>query len=62
MITKPIFWDYLIFFPYEDEPDYDGIHDGGIKGIKDDAPDFAKKAYDEYLKEENKLNDLRIKI
>ncbi|MCI5592495.1 MAG: hypothetical protein PUG56_02020 [Ruminococcus sp.] len=43
MMLEPNFWDYLVFSPYEDELNYDGIHDGGIKGIKEDAPDWAKK-------------------
>ena len=44
------FWDYLECYPHEDEEDYDGIHDGGIKGIRSDAPDSAKKAYEEFKK------------
>lgn len=46
------FWDYLEFYPEEDEPDYDGIHDGGIKGIREDAPKAAKEAYLEYVKQQ----------
>lgn len=42
------FWDYLDFYPEEDEEGFDGIHDGGIKGIRDDAPGEAKKAFAEY--------------
>ena len=53
MILEPSFWNYLVFFPYEDEQGYDGVHDGGIKCIKDNAPEWAKKAYVEYLKEQN---------
>ncbi len=49
------FWDYLEFYPDEDEPNFDGVHYGGIKGIKDDAPDDAKKAYTEYQEEKEKL-------
>lgn len=48
------FWDYLEFYAEEDEDGYDGVHDGGIKGIKPDAPENAKKAYQEHLKELNK--------
>lgn len=62
MMLKPFFWDYLIFYPCEDESGYDGIHDGGIKKIKDDAPEQAKKAYENYLKEQEKLKSLNIKI
>lgn len=37
------FWEYLEFYPCEDEPDYDGVHDGGIRGISEGAPESAKK-------------------
>lgn len=40
MIEKPIFWDYLIFDKEE----------GSILGIKEDAPQDVKKAYEEHLK------------
>lgn len=53
------FWDYLEFYPEEDEPDYDGIHDGGIKGISNDAPEAAKDAYFEYVKRQNNA-DIKI--
>lgn len=43
MIEEPIFTPYLIL----DE-------DGFWAGIKDDAPDDAKKAYEEYLKQLSK--------
>lgn len=46
--TKPIWWDYLVFYPYDDEEEYDGIHDGGIKGLRSDAPEDVKKAYWEH--------------
>lgn len=49
MMERPIWDDYVIMYPYDDEPDYDGIHDGGIKGLRDDAPEEAKKAFDEYM-------------
>lgn len=48
------FWDYLEYYAEEDEEDYDGIHSGGVKGIRADAPDSAKKAYKEYLKKKDK--------
>lgn len=52
MIDKePAFWKYLEFYPCEDEEGYDGVHDGGIKGISEDAPESAKKAFEEYKKE-----------
>lgn len=42
------FWDYVEMYPEEDEPNFDGVHYGGIKGLNDNAPDFAKKAYAKY--------------
>lgn len=49
-----LFWGYLEFYPHEDAEGYDGIHQGGIKGIKDNAPEEAKQAfavYQEMIKE-----------
>lgn len=43
------FWDYLEFYPEEDEEDFDGVHYGGIRGIKPDAPLEAMEAYQEYM-------------
>ena len=40
-MEKPVFWDFLL---HND--------DGEICGIADDAPEFAKKSYAEYLAEE----------
>lgn len=42
------FWDYLIFYPEEDEVGFDGVHYGGIKGIRDDAPKSAKEEFAKY--------------
>lgn len=42
------FWDYVEMYPDEDEPNFDGVHYGGIKGLSDKAPDSAKKAFAEY--------------
>lgn len=53
-----VFWDHLEFYPEEDEPGYDGIHDGGVKGISEDAPKAAKEAYKEYVKQREK--DIKI--
>ncbi|MCI6929367.1 MAG: hypothetical protein MR759_08825 [Ruminococcus sp.] len=61
MILEPSFWNYLVFFPYEDEQGYDGVHDGGIKCIKDNAPEWAKKAYVEYLNERKNLKEQNTK-
>lgn len=38
--------DYAIFYPDIDEEGYDGVHHGGVKGIRDDAPEEIKKAYE----------------
>lgn len=50
-MIDPIFWDYLIF---DDNAD--------IKGISDDAPAQAKKAYEEWKAEKEKLKAQNIKI
>lgn len=44
------FLDYLEYYPDVDEPGYDGIHEGGWKGLREDAPENAKKAYEKYKK------------
>ena len=49
MYDVSLFWDYLIFYPDEDEEGFDGEHYGGIKGIRDDAPEEAKKEYDKMV-------------
>lgn len=46
--------EYLEYYPYSDEEGYDGVHDGGLKGIKDNAPDWAKKIFYEATKKEYK--------
>lgn len=43
------FFDYLI------------IDDEGWKGIRDDAPDSAKKAYNDYIKKQNELAEKGMK-
>lgn len=50
MIRQQEFWQYLDFYPDEDEPGFDGVHYGGIKGIRDDAPETVKEAFREYQK------------
>lgn len=50
MIGKPIFWDYITT---DDE--------GELNGIREDAPEDAKKAYEKYLEEKNKLKKEGIK-
>lgn len=50
MVEKPIWWEYLTFYLEEDEPDYDGVHSGGIKGVRNDAPRDVNKEYEEYMK------------
>ena len=52
------FWDYVEFYPGANDPDYDGIHSGGIKGIAEDAPETAKEAFKKFMKkkEEEKRN------
>ena len=57
-----LFWDYLLFYPESDEEGYDGIHDGGIKDISDDAPEEAKKQFAEYLKAKEEAEKNGIKL
>lgn len=56
------FWDYIEMYPDEDEPGFDGIHYGGIKGLLGDAPDAVKKAYSEYLAQIKEANKNGIKL
>lgn len=58
--VKP-FWRYIEFYPESDEDSYDGIHDGGIKGLTDDAPDSAKEAFKKYLNKQAELKSQGIK-
>lgn len=45
------FAEYVIYYPDEDDPDFDGEHYGGIKGLSDDAPEDAKYAFRKYMYE-----------
>ncbi len=45
-------WCYIEFYPEEDEPDFDGVHFGGIKGIRRDAPDNIKALFKKYQDEQ----------
>lgn len=56
-----LFRDYLIFYPEEDESGFDGVHYGGIKGIKDDAPQSAKEAFAQYQEEKKRATDRGLK-
>lgn len=51
MITEPIFWKYLIF---DDE--------GEMSGIKEDAPEDAKKEYEAFIEAERDLKEQGIKL
>lgn len=62
MIERPIWWDYAEFYPYEDEEGYDGVHDGGLKGVSDDAPDEIKNAFKEYKAEMEEAERRGIKL
>lgn len=50
-VHDPIWWDYAIWYPYEGEEGYDGVHDGGLKGIRDDAPQKVKEAFYDFFEE-----------
>lgn len=45
----PLWLEYAILHPQPWEEGFDGIHFGGIKGIRDDAPNEAKLEFLEYL-------------
>lgn len=51
MIAEPIFWKYLIF---DDE--------GEMAGIKEDAPEDAKKEYEAFIDAERDLKEQGIKL
>lgn len=57
-----LFRDYLIYYPEEDEAGFDGVHYGGIKGIKDDAPQSAKEAFAKYMDERKRAKEQGKKI
>jgi hypothetical protein len=56
------FYPYLEFYPDEDEVGYDGVHNGGMKGIKENAPDNIKEEFEIYLKEMEELKKQGIKL
>lgn len=62
MMEKPIWWEYAEYYPDEDEAGYDGVHDGGVKGISPDAPEEVRKAYTEYVRQaaENKKHGIKV--
>lgn len=41
---------YAEWYPCKLDPDYDGVHDGGLIRMKPDAPEWAKKDCEQYLK------------
>lgn len=43
-------FDYVVFYPEEGEEGYDGIHNGGIKGLRDDTPKRIRKQYERDMK------------
>jgi len=56
------FDDYIETYTYEDEEGYDGVHDGGIKGLRSDAPESAVKAYEEYCRMMAEAEEQGIKL
>lgn len=40
------------YYPDEDEEDFDGIHYGGVKGLKKDTPKDIRKIYNDIMKAE----------
>lgn len=53
---------FLVYYPGEDEEGYDGVHDGGIKGVSDNAPAEARKAFDNFMEDREKLKSHNTKI
>ncbi|SDO76328.1 hypothetical protein [Clostridium gasigenes] len=51
MIERPIFWDYITT-----------NDDGELDGIRKDAPEDMKKAYDKYLKDKEEKKKELVKI
>lgn len=56
------FINYVERYPMEDEPGYDGIHDGGFKGLKPGAPDSAVEAWAKYVAMEKEAEKQGIKL
>ena len=47
-MISPLEWlDYAEFYPHKGEKGYDGVHEGGVKGLRDDTPDEVLKQYKE---------------
>lgn len=53
---------YTEDYPSRGEPGFDGVHDGGIKGLKPGAPDSAVKAYKKYQKMMRKAEREGVKL
>ena len=51
------FWDYLIFYPEEDEAGFDGVHYGSVKDIKKEVPHFAKEEFALYMEEQRRAKE-----
>ncbi len=57
-----VFEEYLEYYPEADEEGYDGVHFGGIKGLRPDAPESAKKAYAEWVALQKEYERRGIKV
>ena len=57
-----LFMPYEVFYPEKGQPGYDGVHDGGFKCLREDAPESAKKAFAEYLKLTNEKDESGARI
>lgn len=56
------FWEYVLFYPDEDETFFDGVHYGGIRGLRKDAPAEAVEAYESYIKQQERNKEQGIKV
>ena len=55
------FVPYLEFYPETGEEGADGIHDGEIKGLREDAPEDAREAFAAFLSRREKLAAIGMK-
>lgn len=52
---------YLEYYPGPGEEGADGIHDGEIKGLREDAPEDAREAFAAYLSRKKKMDAIGMK-
>ena len=60
--TVKDFIDYVEYYPNEDEPGFDGVHYGGMKGLKSGVPESAVTAWNNYIEMEKEAEAQGIKL